>query len=96
MLLTSMVITVAVYKFTHEIYPLSFAALFLVSFFAIRKMSKDYFNNQVEKLIKIIDEEKKMFTAKANTGSNDLIDKLMNTITGSNKAASVLELNEIE
>ena len=30
MLLASMVITVAVYKFTHEIYPLSFAALFLV------------------------------------------------------------------
>ena len=33
------------------------AAIFLISFFAIRKMSKDYFNNQVEKLIKIIDEE---------------------------------------
>ena len=37
-----------------------------------------------------------MFKTDKNTGSNDLIDKLMNTITGSGGGSSVLELSDIE
>jgi len=33
------------------------AALFLTSFFAIRKLTKDYFNQKVEILLKMIDKE---------------------------------------
>jgi hypothetical protein len=36
------------------------AGLFLASFFAIRKLAKNYFNEKVEQLLLIIDEENEL------------------------------------